>query len=132
MKPAIKSYSKPLRYIRKDFKDFKLEEPIAIVNPTKFPVPKELEKPEEPSDIISETVLLDNLLKRLLPTKIVVEKEKIKKMILEIRNNIYGFETEEWFTPIEQQIGYDYREDLERILEERKELRKKHLEEQTK
>jgi len=51
------------------------------------------------------------------------ERADLEKMILELRNNIYGFDKEEWFTNIEKQIGYDYKKDLKRILEERKHIR---------
>ena len=52
-----------------------------------------------------------------------VLRADLEKMILELRNNIYGFDKEEWFTNIEKQIGYDYKKDLKRILEERKHIR---------
>lgn len=52
-----------------------------------------------------------------------VLRADLEEMILELRNNIYGFDKEEWFTNIEKQIGYDYKKDLKRILEERKHIR---------
>lgn len=55
--------------------------------------------------------------------EIKIGRVDLEKMILELRNNIYGFDKEEWFTNIEKQIGYDYKKDLKRILEERKHIR---------
>lgn len=42
------------------------------------------------------------------------------KMINELRYKIYGYDKEEWFTPIEKQLDYDYKEDLRKIKEERR------------
>jgi len=53
---------------------------------------------------------------------VVVEREALLKMVLELRNNIYGFDKEEWFTDLEKQIDYDHKKTLKEILKERKQL----------
>lgn len=107
--------SKPLRYIRKDFKDFKLEEPIAIVNPTKFPVPKELEKSEEPSDAIDVKELVKTLTNDLY---ILVEKEDLQ--FSELREEIEKL--------IEYVDQYTHITPSHRAIQILNEFRKKYLE----
>ena len=52
-----------------------------------------------------------------------MKREDLMKMIGELRYKIYGYDKEEWFTPLEKQIGYDFKEDLRKILQERKDIK---------
>ena len=84
-----------------------------------FPKESGEHKRIEPRENEKENMMFATFDKR---THILVKREALMKMIAELRYTFYGYDKEEWFTSIEKQIGYDYREDLEKIKKDREGL----------